>query len=69
VPNWQKYLDSMTYCISNMSGMGWGNITPKTNLEFFCSCIVFTTGCTAYLKFYSDILYLIQMQNQQAMEN
>jgi len=50
VPNWQKYLDSMGYGVSNMSGMGWGNIVPTANAEWFASCIVFTLGCTLYLK-------------------
>ena len=54
VPNWQIYEDAMVYAISNMSGMGFGNVVPLTNAEYFASCFIFTIGCSVYLKYYAD---------------
>jgi uncharacterized membrane protein YjjP (DUF1212 family) len=47
----------MVYAMSNMSGMGFGNILPMSNGEWASSCIIFTMGCSIYLKFYSDLTY------------
>jgi len=69
VPNWQKYLDSSQYCVSNMTGMGFGNIVPLTNFEYFMSCIILTSGVVAFLQFYSDVLFWIEKENRHFMEN
>lgn len=69
VPTWQIYEDAMVYAISNMSGMGFGNIVPLTNAEYFAACFIFTIGCSVYLKYYADFAVGVYSTNQKYMEN
>lgn len=59
VPNWQKYLDSMVYVISNMSGMGFGNIVPLTNFEWIVAIFIFMVGSSVYLNYYAQFAFQI----------
>lgn len=54
VSNWYRYLDAFMYVISNMSGMGFGNIVPLSNGEWFSACFIFTIGCSVYLRYFAD---------------
>ena len=69
VPHWQMYLDSVVYCISNMGGMGFGNIVPIANAEYLAACIVFTIGCSIYHTYYADLTADIFRHNDKFMEN
>jgi hypothetical protein len=69
VPNWQKYLDSMVYVISNMSGMGFGNIVPITNGEWVVAIFIFMVGSSIYLNYYAQFAFQVQQQHYREMEN
>lgn len=69
VPEWQKYLDSMVYVISNMSGMGFGNIVPITNGEWIVAIFIFMVGSSIYLNYFAQFAIQIQQKHQKIMEN
>jgi hypothetical protein len=69
VPHWQIYLDSMVYCISNMGGMGFGNIVPIANAEYLSACLVFTIGNSIYHNYFADFANDISINNKKYMQN
>ena len=52
-----------------MSGMGFGNVIPLTNGEWFSAVIIFAVGCSVYIRYYADFAYSATQTNIQFMEN
>lgn len=46
------YVDTCIFIIASMTGLGWGNIVAKTNLEYFVDMFVFLTGSSIYIGFF-----------------
>ena len=60
-------MDSAVYCISNMGGMGFGNIVPQANGEWFASSVVLTMGASVYKGYYADFANYVYSKNKKSM--
>lgn len=52
-----------------MTGLGYGNIVPTTDLEYFVDTFIMITGCSIYASFFADFAVEIYNQNKWAIEN
>jgi hypothetical protein len=50
----EKYVDAVFYTVATMTGLGYGNIVPSTNLEYFVDIFIMITGCSIYVGFFAD---------------
>ena len=55
----EKYVDAVFYVLATMTGLGvpvvgYGNIFPSTNLEYFVDIFIMITGSTIYAGFFAD---------------
>jgi hypothetical protein len=50
----EKYLDAVFYVVATMTGLGYGNIVPSTNLEYFVDIFIMITGSSIYAGFFAD---------------
>lgn len=47
-----------------MTGLGYGNIVPTTNLEWAVDSVIMATGASIYAKFFADFAVEIYMRNR-----
>lgn len=57
------------YVVSNMSGMGFGNVVPVTNGEWASAIFIFAVGSSVYIRYYADFADSSTQTNIQFMEN
>lgn len=65
----EKYVDAVFYTVATMTGLGYGNIVPSTNLEYFVDIFIMITGCSIYVGFFADFTVEIYNQNKKTIEN
>jgi hypothetical protein len=65
----EKYVDSVFYVVATMTGLGYGNIVPTTNLEYFVDTFIMITGCSIYAGFFADFAVEIYNQSKWDIEN
>lgn len=54
VTTYEKYIDSVFYVVATMTGLGYGNVVPSTNLEWFVDIFIMITGSSIYVGFFAD---------------
>jgi len=69
VSEFEKYVDSVFYAVATMTGLGYGNIVPSTNLEYFVDIFIMITGSSIYAGFFADFAVEIYNQNKKTIEN
>ena len=50
----EKYIDAVFYTVATMTGLGYGNVVPSTNLEYFVDIFIMITGSSIYAGFFAD---------------
>ena len=65
----ERYTDSVFYAVATMTGLGYGNIVPCTNLEYFVDIFIMITGISIYAGFFADFAVEIHNQNKKSIEN
>jgi hypothetical protein len=65
----EKYVDAVFYVVATMTGLGYGNIVPSTNLEYFVDIFIMITGSSIYAGFFADFAVEIYNQNKKKIEN
>ena len=58
----EKYIDAVFYTVATMTGLGYGNIVPSTNLEYFVDIFIMITGSSIYAGFFAD--FAVEIYNQ-----
>jgi hypothetical protein len=69
VTDFEKYIDSVFYTVATMTGLGYGNIVPSTNLEYFVDTFIMITGSSIYAGFFADFALEIYRRNKDSIEN
>mmetsp|Transcript_2189 Transcript_2189/g.3267 ORF Transcript_2189/g.3267 Transcript_2189/m.3267 type:complete len:156 (-) Transcript_2189:7985-8452(-) len=69
VTEFEKYIDSVFYTVATMTGLGYGNVVPSTNLEYFVDIFIMITGSSIYAGFFADFAVEIYNQNKRTIEN
>ena len=54
VSEFERYVDSTFYVVATMTGLGYGNIVPVTNLEYFIDMFIMVTGASIYANFFAN---------------
>ena len=62
VSSFEKYIDSVFYTVATMTGLGYGNIVPSTNLEYFVDIFIMIMGSSIYAGFFADFALTIHNQ-------
>jgi hypothetical protein len=65
----EKYIDAVFYTVATMTGLGYGNVVPSTNLEYFVDIFIMITGSSIYAGFFADFAVEIYNQNKKNIEN
>jgi hypothetical protein len=69
VPDFQKYIDSVLFVVSSMTGLGFGYIYPRTDLEYAMQSIIMLLGVSTYANFFAFFAVTIYNRNKQIIEN
>ena len=65
----EKYIDAQIFVMSTMNGLGYGNIVPTTNLEWFADTIISITGSSVYAGIFSELAVVFFNANKLQAEN
>jgi hypothetical protein len=65
----EKYIDAVFYVVATMTGLGYGNIVPSTNLEWFVDIFIMITGSSIYVGFFADFAVEIYNKNTKIIVN
>ena len=63
------YIDAVLYTVATMTGLGYGNIVPSTNLEWLVDTFIMITGSSIYAGFFADFAVEIYNNNNLIIEN
>jgi hypothetical protein len=66
---YEEYVEAIFFVVATMTGLGYGNIVPSTNLEWFVDSIIMATGASIYAKFFADFAVEIYMSNRLQIDN
>jgi hypothetical protein len=69
VTSTEKYIDAVFYVVATMTGLGYGNIVPTTDLERFVDIFIMITGSSIYVGFFADFAVEIYNKNSKTIEN
>jgi hypothetical protein len=69
VPNIQKYIDSVFFIISTMTGLGFAFIYPRTDFEYAMESVIMLIGVSVYANFFAFFIVSIYNRNRKQIEN
>ena len=52
-----------------MTGLGYGNIVPTNNIEYFFDMLIMVTGASIYAQFFANFIVTIYSRNMKKIEN
>jgi hypothetical protein len=64
-----KYVDAVFFVVATMTGLGYGNIVPTTELEFFVDMFIMVVGASIYANFFAHFAVTIYNRNAVQIEN
>ena len=59
----ERYIDGLFFVVATMTGLGYGNIVPSTNLEYFIDMFIMVTGASIYANFFANFTVTIYNRN------
>jgi hypothetical protein len=66
--NIQKYIESCFFTVATMTGLGYGNIVPSTDLEFFIILFIMVTGASIYANLFANFIVSLNNKNAKNIE-
>lgn len=69
VMNIQKYIDSVFFVVSSMTGLGFAYIYPRTSLEYGMQSMIMLLGVSLYANFFAFFTVTIYNRNKKRIEN
>jgi heme/copper-type cytochrome/quinol oxidase subunit 2 len=67
--NGQRYVDSMYFVVSTMTGLGFSYTYPHTNLEYGMLSIIILIGVSIYVEFFAHFVVTLYNRNKKRVEN
>lgn len=49
----QKFMDAIIFVVATMCGLGFGNIVPSTDGEWFVACFIMIAGSSIYANYFA----------------
>lgn len=65
----EKYVEAVFFVVATMTGLGYGNLVPSTNLEWVVDGCIMVTGVSVYINFFSNFMVDIYMSKIKLIEN
>ena len=65
----QKYIDSVFFVVSSMTGLGFAYIYPRTDLEYAMQSMIMLLGVSLYANFFAFFAVTIYNRNKKRIEN
>jgi hypothetical protein len=62
--DFQKYIEACFFTVATMTGLGYGNVIPTTDLEIFIILFIMVTGASIYANFFAN--FIVSMNNRNA---
>ena len=64
----RKYIESLMWAVSTMTGSSFGDVTPFTNFEILISTIMMVLGASFYAKIFADFVSMISFVRSDRQE-
>jgi hypothetical protein len=52
-----------------MTGLGYGNVVPSTDFEYFIDMFIMACGASIYANFFANFIVTINNRNAKRIEN
>lgn len=65
----QMYLDAQQFVMSTMNGLGFGNIVPSTNLEWFADIVISIAGSSVFAGLFGELAVVFFNKNKSNAVN
>lgn len=62
-PLYQQYVDSTFFVVATMTGLGYGNIVPRTIVEYLTVLVIMIVGASIYANFFANFAVTIYNNN------
>lgn len=66
--NFQKYIESCFYTVATMTGLGFGNVVPTTDLEVLVIMPIMVTGASIYANLFANFIVSLNNKNAKTIE-
>ena len=66
--DFQKYIESCIFTVATMTGLGYGNVVPTTDLELFIIMFIMVTGASIYANFFANFIVSMNEKNAKNIE-
>ena len=65
----ERYVESQFFVVATMTGLGYGNVVPRSNLEYGIDMLIMVTGASIYATFFAHFAVTIYNSNAANIEN
>ncbi|CAI2367549.1 unnamed protein product [Moneuplotes crassus] len=66
--NVQQYIEACFFTVATMTGLGYGNVVPTTDLEIFVIIFIMVTGASIYANFFANFIVTMNNRNAKTIE-
>ena len=63
------YADSIFFVVSSMTGLAFGYLIPRTNLEYGMQALIMLLGVSTYANFFGFFAVSIYNRNRKMIDN
>jgi len=67
--DFERYIEALFFVVATMTGLGYGNIVPRTNLEYTVCMFIMVVGSSIYANFFANFIVTIYNRNARQIEN
>ena len=65
----EQYIEALFFTVATMTGLGYGNVVPTTDLEYFVDLFIMITGASIYANFFANFIMALNERNAKRIES
>ena len=65
----EQYIEALFFTVATMTGLGYGNVVPTTDLEYFVDLFIMITGASIYANFFANFIVALNERNAKRIES
>lgn len=65
----QQYIEALFFTVATMTGLGYGNVVPSTDWEYFVDLFIMITGASIYANFFANFIVALNERNAKRIES
>lgn len=65
----EKYIEALFFTVATMTGLGYGNVVPTTDLEYFVDLFIMITGASIYANFFANFIVALNERNAKRIDS